>query len=175
MSFLVIRLFLNVWHIAGTRVNRWGRRGRLSRVRLPLASLLFLFILFYKWEIRPSYWICFRFIFMLCSWVFCLHVCVPHAYLCTHRGQKRALDPLKLELRAALLVLGTQPGSSTRTTNALNPRAILQPLLVLFLNLRWSYWLLIICQGQTMVLGSVMAAKIKPTESVPLSDWSWNR
>lgn len=81
MSFLVIRLFLNVWHIAGTRVNRWGRRGRLSRVRLPLASLLFLFILFYKWEIRPSYWICFRFIFMLCSWVFCLHVCVPHVYL----------------------------------------------------------------------------------------------
>lgn len=39
-------------------------------------------------------------LFVLCVWVFCLHVCLcPTCMAGVCEGQKRALDPLKLELQ----------------------------------------------------------------------------
>lgn len=37
--------------------------------------------------------------FFFLYWVFCLHVCVPHAYS-AHRGQMRASGALELESRS---------------------------------------------------------------------------
>jgi hypothetical protein len=49
--------------------------------------------------------------------------CVPHV-CSTHRGQKRASDPLELELQALVScstqVLGTELRSSARTARTLN-------------------------------------------------------
>lgn len=51
-------------------------------------------------------------------------VCVPACLHVYHRGQKRVLDPLELELRVLanwlMWVLGTEPRSSVRAASALN-------------------------------------------------------
>lgn len=55
--------------------------------------------------------------------VFCKHVCLCTTYVpIACRGQKRALDPLELELKegASVYVLETDPGPSARTTNVLH-------------------------------------------------------
>ena len=55
----------------------------------------------------------------MCVFYMCSGVC---------RGQKRVLDVLELELQAVVShlvrALGTEPGSSVRAANALNPQVI---------------------------------------------------
>lgn len=56
--------------------------------------------------------------FILCPWLFCLLV-----YLCTHRGKKKRLDSLELELQI-VVSNGVGAGNQTmvwgRTARALN-------------------------------------------------------
>ena len=57
----------------------------------------------------------------------CIYVCIPNVFLCampsTHGGKKRALDPLKPELKklwAAVWVLRVEPSSSGRAASVLD-------------------------------------------------------
>ena len=62
-------------------------------------------------------------IFILRVWVFCLHVCLCTMCVHVHRGQKRAVSLLELELQMVLSrmwVLGIESRSSERATNALS-------------------------------------------------------
>jgi hypothetical protein len=63
-------------------------------------------------------------LFVLCVWVFCLHVCLcPTCMAGVCEGQKRALDPLKLELQMLVnhyVGAGNQTTSSARAASAVN-------------------------------------------------------
>lgn len=50
----------------------------------------------------------------------CRHVCVPHACLVTHGGQKRASNPFELELTNSLKHRGGTELRSFERTSALN-------------------------------------------------------
>lgn len=65
----------------------------------------------------------------VCFWMFCLYECVL-------QGQKRALGHLELELQIAMQVLGTKPGSSTRTASACDFWPSLQPFSLTFTSHR---------------------------------------
>ena len=59
----------------------------------------------------------------MCIWLACMSVCLYIPYvLSAHRGQKRALDSLELELQMAIQMctLEVQPRSSARVALALN-------------------------------------------------------
>ena len=47
-------------------------------------------------------------------------VYVLHIQAGAHRGQKRALDPMELELEAVMCVLGAQPRLLSRAASILN-------------------------------------------------------
>lgn len=61
--------------------------------------------------------------FKKCMCISSLFACMSVYLVHTCKGQKRALDALELMLQRVVfchMVLGTKPGSPTRTTNALN-------------------------------------------------------
>jgi hypothetical protein len=62
--------------------------------------------------------------FILCVWLFCLHVCLCTTCMpCACRGQKRASDPLEVELKTVgrhHVGAGNQTWLSGRTLSALN-------------------------------------------------------
>lgn len=74
----------------------------------------------------------------VCMYV-CVWTCMPWAQGC----QKRALDALELELQwlwATMWMPGTEPGSSTRTSSALDCRAISPaPSFVIYWDLTWIF------------------------------------
>lgn len=86
---------------------------------------------------------------MLCVRAFAYPcVCEPHA-CSTLRSQKRASDPLKLELQAvgSLQVgLRLEPGSSARASNALTAEPSLQLQEEFKIKLRLAKWLSTSCQ-----------------------------
>jgi hypothetical protein len=73
---------------------------------------------------------------MLCLLAFCLHVCLWMSEI--QRGLKQASDLLELELlQAAILMLGTESGSSGRTPSYLKIWAIPVAPVVSFIIREW--------------------------------------
>ena len=72
----------------------------------------------------------------LCVYVNVCYLFVHHIHALACGDQKKALEPLELDLQITMSllvwVLGTEPGSSKRTTNALNEPSLQSP--VLFYN-----------------------------------------
>lgn len=84
------------------------------------------------WNFRENFIFLFRFIyFILCVFVFCLHVCICTIYMPgSHGVQKRVSDPLELELwmvMSTLWMVGIEHGFSARATHVFNHWASLQP------------------------------------------------
>lgn len=67
------------------------------------------------------------------TYAFCQYarVCTMHTMLRAHRGQKKPLDPLELQLQM-LWVLNTKFKCSARAATGLNSQAFSQPCKILF-------------------------------------------
>ena len=97
---------------------------------------------------------------LVCMWVFCLFICVcTRCEPDTHRGQKKALDPLKLELGwlwATTWLQGIEPMCSSRAANTVNHWAISPVLRVTFCDKAVSLsipvdWPFVACFGSNLV------------------------